>query len=53
MGTLYAKLAAALILIIGTVGVCTVMISQSSMKLYYEELTQKLSEPIAMYVTDR
>lgn len=51
MNTLYAKLSLAMIAIIGTVGAGVFFIYQVTMTLYYEELTQRLNAPIAMYVT--
>ncbi len=51
MKTLYAKLSLAMIVIIAIVGAGFVIIHQTTMTLYYEELTQRLNAPIAMYVT--
>lgn len=51
MKTLYAKLSLAMIAIIAVVGGGFVIIYQTTTKLYYEELTQRLNAPIAMYVT--
>ncbi|MCV6613503.1 MAG: hypothetical protein OIF35_00900, partial [Cellvibrionaceae bacterium] len=49
--TLIAKLSLVLVLIIGTVGLGVFLASQAWMRVYYEELTQKLNFDIAMYVT--
>ena len=51
MNTLYAKLSVAMIVIIAIVGAGVFAIYQVTMTLYYEELTQRLNAPIAMYVT--
>ena len=51
MKTLNAKLSLAMIAIIAIVGAGFVVIYQTTMTLYYEELTQRLNAPIAMYVT--
>jgi len=49
--SLYAKLSVAMIAIIAIVGGGFIVIYQLSTTLYYEELTQRLNAPIAMYVT--
>ena len=49
--SLYARLSVAMIAIIAVVGGGFVVISQITTTLYYEELTQRLNAPIAMYVT--
>ena len=51
MKTLYAKLSLAMIATIAVVGAGFVVIFQITNTLYYEELTQRLNAPIAMYVT--
>lgn len=51
MKTLYAKLSLAMIMIIAIVGGGFVVIYQMTTTMYYEELTQRLNAPIAMYVT--
>ncbi|MEH6577532.1 MAG: ATP-binding protein [Amphritea sp.] len=51
MGTLSTRLTLALIAIVIAVGLSVVVVSQSWMRAYYEELTQKLNINIAMYVT--
>jgi signal transduction histidine kinase len=51
LNTLYAKLSAAMIVIIAIVGAGVFAIYRVTMTLYYEELTQRLNAPIAMYVT--
>ena len=50
--TLNNRLTLALILITTLVGGAALWVGQISMKLYYEELTQKLNQSIAMYVTE-
>ncbi|WP_461537233.1 HAMP domain-containing sensor histidine kinase [Spongorhabdus nitratireducens] len=50
--TLNRKLSLALLAIVSSVGLAALIIGQLGMKLYYEELTQKLNSSIAMYVTD-
>ncbi|MGB1236564.1 MAG: sensor histidine kinase [Pseudomonadales bacterium] len=52
MATLSTKLSLALIAIVVLVGLAVMQVSQSLMRAYYEELTQKLNANIAMYVTD-
>lgn len=51
MATLSTRLTLALIAIVIAVGVSVMVVSQSWMRAYYEELTQKLNINIAMYVT--
>lgn len=51
MNTLYARLSIAMIVIMCVVGAGFVVIDRFSTRLYYEELTQRLNAPIAMYVT--
>jgi signal transduction histidine kinase len=51
LNTLYAKLSLAMIAIIAIVGAGFIVIYQISTTHYYEELTQRLNAPIAMYVT--
>ena len=50
--TLNNRLTLALILITTLVGGAALWVGQIGMKLYYEELTQKLNQSIAMYVTE-
>ena len=52
VSTLSTRLSLALTAIILTVGLTVMLVSQSWMRAYYEELTQKLNFNIAMYVTD-
>lgn len=49
--TLSSRLSIALIMIIIAVGLCVMAASQAWMRIYYEELTQKLNASIAMYIT--
>ena len=51
MRTLFAKLCFALLAILGLAGTAFLVVEQFSSRLYYEELTQRLNAPIAMYVT--
>ncbi|MBL4700696.1 MAG: hypothetical protein JKX85_05495 [Phycisphaeraceae bacterium] len=52
MDSLFARLSIALLLIFATLGGGFFIIEQWSTRQYYEELTQRLNAPIAMYVTD-
>ncbi|MDJ0698531.1 MAG: ATP-binding protein [Woeseiaceae bacterium] len=51
MRSLYARLSLAMIAIFTVVGGGFLLIYQFTTTLYYEELTQRLNAPIAMYVT--
>jgi signal transduction histidine kinase len=51
VNTLFAKLSAALLLIVGLMGTAFFFVDRINTQLYYEELTQSLNSPIAMYVT--
>lgn len=51
VSTLSTKLSLALIAIVITLGVAVLIVTQSWMKIYYEELSQKLNSGIATYVT--
>ena len=51
MNTLFAKLSAALLIIVVLMGSVFFVVGRNNTKLYYEELTQRLNSPIAMYVT--
>ncbi len=51
MRSLYARLSLAMIALFAIVGGGFVLIYQFTTTLYYEELTQRLNAPIAMYVT--
>ncbi|MGB5648749.1 MAG: HAMP domain-containing sensor histidine kinase [Sedimenticolaceae bacterium] len=51
MRTLLAKLAGALLLVLLLAGSALFWLQQYSSRAYYEELTQRLNAPIAMYVT--
>lgn len=51
MNTLFAKLSAALLVIVALMGSALFIVDWIYTRLYYEELTQRLNAPIAMYVT--
>ena len=51
MNTLFAKLSAALLVIVVLMGTAFFLADRHNTRLYYEELTQRLNAPIAMYVT--
>ena len=51
MNTLFAKLSAALLIIVALMGSAFFVVDRINTRLYYEELTQRLNAPIAMYVT--
>lgn len=51
MRTLLAKLAGALLLILVLAGTALFALERYSSQAYFEELTQRLNAPIAMYVT--
>jgi len=51
MNTLFAKLSTALIILITLMGSVFFVVDRINTRLYYEELTQRLNAPIAMYVT--
>lgn len=51
MNTLFARLSTALLIIVVLMGSAFFIVDRINTKLYYEELTQRLNAPIAMYVT--
>ena len=51
MNTLFAKLSTALLIIVALMGSGLFVVDRINTRLYYEELTQRLNAPIAMYVT--
>ena len=51
MNTLFAKISLALVIIIVATGGAFFLVDRIGSELYYEELTQRLNAPIAMYVT--
>lgn len=53
MHSLFARLSVALFVLVAGVGGGFFLIEQWSTRQYYEELTQRLNAPIAMYVTDQ
>ena len=52
MKTLYAKLAASLMLLLFFIGALFFILGYYAMRDYYEEITQELNKNIAMYITD-
>lgn len=53
MNTLFAKLSVALLLIVGGMGAAFFVVDRTYTRAYYEELSQNLNAPIAMYVTNQ
>ncbi len=53
MNTLFAKLSLALLIIVGGMGTAFFFIDRVNTQTYYDELSQSLNAPIAMYVTDQ
>jgi len=53
MNTLFAKLSTALLIIVTLMGSVFFVVDRINTRLYYEELTQRLNAPIAMYVTSQ
>ena len=51
MRSLFARLSAALLLVVTLIGGGFFLVEQFSTRLYYEEITQRLNSSIAMYVT--
>lgn len=51
MNTLFARLSIALLVIVGLMGAAFYVVDRINTRLYYEELSQTLNAPIAMYVT--
>lgn len=51
MNSLFAKLSAALLLIVTLMGAAFYIVDRINTRVYYEELSQRLNAPIAMYVT--
>ncbi len=51
MSSLFARLSAALLLVVALIGGGFFLVEQVSTRLYYEEITQRLNASIAMYVT--
>ena len=51
MNTLFARLSAALLVIVILMGSAFFLAGRINTQIYYEELTQRLNAPIAMYVT--
>jgi len=53
MNTLFAKLSIALLIIVGGMGAAFYFVERINTRTYYEELSQHLNAPIAMYVTQQ
>jgi len=53
MNTLFTKLSIALLIIVGGMGTAFFFIDRVNTRAYYEELSQNLNAPIAMYVTEQ
>jgi signal transduction histidine kinase len=53
MNTLFARLSLALLIIVGAMGTAFFFVDRSNTQTYYEELSQHLNAPIAMYVTQQ
>jgi len=53
MNTLFAKLSIALLIIVGGMGTAFFFIERVNTRAFYEELSQNLNAPIAMYVTQQ
>ncbi len=51
MNTLFAKLSVTLLIIVGLMGAALFVVDRINTRVYYEELSQNLNAPIAMYVT--
>ena len=51
VNTLFAKLSTALLIIVALMGSAFFFVDRINTRAYYEELTQSLNAPIAMYVT--
>lgn len=51
MTSLFAKLSVAMLIIVGLMGSAFFVVDRINTRMYYEELTQRLNAPIAMYVT--
>ena len=53
MNTLFAKLSVALLLIVSCMGTAFFVLDRINTRAYYDELSQRLTAPIAMYVTQQ
>ena len=53
MNSLFARLSMALLAIVLSMGAVLFFVERASISAYYEELSQKLNAPIAMYVTEQ
>ncbi|MEM7430308.1 MAG: HAMP domain-containing sensor histidine kinase [Pseudomonadota bacterium] len=53
MKTLFAKISLALLVIVAAMGAAFFFVDRVNTNAYYDELSQKLNAPIAMYVTDQ
>ena len=53
MNTLFAKLSIAMLLLVACMGTAFLVLDRINTRTYYEELSQHLNAPIAMYVTQQ
>jgi signal transduction histidine kinase len=53
MNTLFTKLSTALLLIVACMGTAFFVLDRINTRAYYDELSQRLNAPIAMYVTQQ
>jgi len=53
MNTLFARLSIALLIMVGLMGTAFYLVDRINTRLYFEELSQSLNAPIAMYVTEQ
>ena len=53
MNSLFAKLSAALLIIVALMGTAFFVLDRINTRAYYDELSQRLNAPIAMYVTEQ
>ncbi len=53
MNTLFAKLSAALLAVVSVLVAAFLIVDRLNTRAYYEELSQHLTAPIAMYVTNQ
>ena len=53
MNTLFSKLSIAMLLLVGCMGTAFFILDRINTRAYYEELSQRLNAPIAMYVTQQ
>ncbi len=53
MNTLFTRLSLVLLLIVCTMGAALYFVARANSQAYYDELSQRLNAPIAMYVTEQ